>query len=77
LVPSGSPRQSVAAALGLYVALRDEAVRRGVTVEYGKHLTDAERTAAGVRATFTDGGHTEGGQNCSGWSGATGPRRCD
>ncbi|MGH3831902.1 MAG: FAD-dependent oxidoreductase [Pseudonocardiaceae bacterium] len=43
----------------LYVALRDEAVRRGITVEYGKRLTDAERTAAGVRATFTNG-HAEG-----------------
>ncbi|MGH3865373.1 MAG: FAD-dependent oxidoreductase [Pseudonocardiaceae bacterium] len=35
-------------------------MRRGVTVEHGKRRTDAERTAAGVRAKFTDGGHVGG-----------------
>ncbi len=44
----------------LYVALQDEAVRRGVTVEYRKRLAEAEGTAAGVRATFEDGSQAEG-----------------
>ncbi|MGH3755141.1 MAG: FAD-dependent monooxygenase [Pseudonocardiaceae bacterium] len=44
----------------LYVALRDEAVRRGVTVGYRKRLAEAEGTAAGVRATFEDGSQAEG-----------------
>lgn len=39
----------------LYQALRDEAVRRGVTVEYSKRLQDAEPTQTGVRAKFSDG----------------------
>ncbi|GGK95057.1 FAD-dependent oxidoreductase [Planomonospora parontospora subsp. parontospora] len=44
----------------LYRALRDEAVRRGVRVHYGKRLTDAETTADGVRAVFADGSTAEG-----------------
>lgn len=44
----------------LYVVLRDEAARRGVTIEYGKRLAEAERTATGVCATFEDGSHAEG-----------------
>ncbi len=39
----------------LYEALRDEAVRRGVRIHYGKRLQDATATADGVRAAFTDG----------------------
>ncbi|HEY2793480.1 MAG TPA: NAD(P)/FAD-dependent oxidoreductase, partial [Micromonosporaceae bacterium] len=39
----------------LYQALRDEAVRRGVPVEYGKRLADATAIPGGVRATFADG----------------------
>jgi FAD-dependent urate hydroxylase len=39
----------------LYAALRDEAMRRGVSVQYGKRLVDAERTANGVTAVFADG----------------------
>jgi 2-polyprenyl-6-methoxyphenol hydroxylase-like FAD-dependent oxidoreductase len=38
----------------LYQALRDEAVRRGITIEYGKQLDGAEFTTTGVRARFTD-----------------------
>src|SRR5438067_6248969 len=41
----------------LYVALRDEAVRRGIQVEYGKRLVDVED---GVRARFADGTTAEG-----------------
>jgi 2-polyprenyl-6-methoxyphenol hydroxylase-like FAD-dependent oxidoreductase len=44
----------------LYVALRDEAVRRGIKTEYGKRLVDASGGADGVRATFADGSHSEG-----------------
>jgi 2-polyprenyl-6-methoxyphenol hydroxylase-like FAD-dependent oxidoreductase len=44
----------------LYAALRDEAVRRGVTIEYGKRLVDADVTPHGVRATFADGTTAEG-----------------
>lgn len=44
----------------LYRALRDEAVRRGVAIEYGKRLRTAERTATGVRAMFADGTAAEG-----------------
>ncbi|MFI6300556.1 FAD-dependent oxidoreductase [Amycolatopsis thailandensis] len=44
----------------LYVALRDEAVRRGIEVRYGKRLADAQETGGGVRATFEDGSSSEG-----------------
>ncbi|MFF3439314.1 FAD-dependent oxidoreductase [Streptosporangium sp. NPDC002721] len=44
----------------LYLALRDEAVRRGVRIHYGKRLTDASITTDGVRAAFADGGTAEG-----------------
>jgi 2-polyprenyl-6-methoxyphenol hydroxylase-like FAD-dependent oxidoreductase len=44
----------------LYQALRDEAVRRGITFEYGKRLTDAAVTHGGVVARFADGGTAEG-----------------
>ena len=39
----------------LYSALRDEAVRAGVPVLYGKRLVDAHETSDGVVATFEDG----------------------
>ncbi|MGW3964610.1 FAD-dependent oxidoreductase [Amycolatopsis sp. NPDC005003] len=44
----------------LYVALRDEAVRRGIRVEYGKRLTGASQTNTHVSAEFADGSHAEG-----------------
>ncbi len=44
----------------LYRALRDEAVRRGVAIEYGKRLRTAEGTARGIRAMFADGTAAEG-----------------
>src|SRR5215210_733320 len=45
----------------LYRTLRDEAVRRGASVEYGKRLVDAENTPdGGVVARFEDGTETEG-----------------
>ena len=40
----------------LYRILRDEAVRRGVPITYGRRLTAVDPTpGGGVRATFTDG----------------------
>jgi FAD-dependent urate hydroxylase len=45
----------------LYSALRDEAVRRGIRIEYGKRLTDAGPTPdARVVARFADGTTAEG-----------------
>jgi FAD-dependent urate hydroxylase len=45
----------------LYRALRDEAVRRGARVEYGKRLVDAETIPdGGVAARFEDGTEAEG-----------------
>ncbi|MFD8499115.1 FAD-dependent monooxygenase [Amycolatopsis sp. NPDC059657] len=45
----------------LYVALRDEAARRGIVTHYGKRLTDAVNVGDGVRAQFEDGTEAEGG----------------
>ena len=44
----------------LYVALRDEAVRRGIRIEYGKRLIGASQPGTHVRADFADGSHAEG-----------------
>ncbi|GHH67234.1 FAD-dependent oxidoreductase [Promicromonospora soli] len=44
----------------LYIRLRDEAVRRGIPIEYGKRLVDATRTSGGVVASFADGTTAEG-----------------
>ena len=39
----------------LYRALRDEAVRRGIPVAYGRNLINAQSTSDGVIAEFADG----------------------
>ncbi|MEQ7129407.1 FAD-dependent monooxygenase [Actinopolymorpha sp. B11F2] len=45
----------------LYIGLRDEAVRRGIAIEYGKKLLDATTGADGrVVATFADGNRDKG-----------------
>jgi FAD-dependent urate hydroxylase len=44
----------------LYRALCDEALRRGVRVEYGKRLVGAGSTATGARAEFADGSVVDG-----------------
>ena len=44
----------------LYRALRDEAVRRGARVEYGRRLVDAETMPDGVVARFEDSTEAEG-----------------
>jgi FAD-dependent urate hydroxylase len=53
-LPDGTVSQTLKRA-DLYRALRDEAVRRGAHVEYGKRLVDAETTPDGVTARFEDG----------------------
>ncbi|WP_206784397.1 NAD(P)/FAD-dependent oxidoreductase [Amycolatopsis sp. MtRt-6] len=58
-LPDGTVSQTVLRS-DLYVALRDEAARRGIRVEYGKRLTDASQANTHVSAKFSDGSHTEG-----------------
>ena len=58
-LPDGTVSQTLKRA-DLYRALRDEAVRRGARVEYGKRLVDAETTPDGVVARFEDGTEAEG-----------------
>jgi FAD-dependent urate hydroxylase len=63
VAPDGVVSRTVRRA-DLYGGLRDEAVRRGVRVEYGKRLVDVRRPAAGsgrgVVARFADGTEAEG-----------------
>ena len=60
-LPDGTVSQTVKRT-DLYGALRDEAVRRGVRVQYGKRLVDARILPAGggVEAHFADGSRAEG-----------------
>jgi len=59
-LPDGTVCQTLKRA-DLYRALRDEAVRRGARLEYGKRLVDAETTSdGGVAARFEDGTEAEG-----------------
>ncbi len=53
-LPDGTYNQTITRA-DLYGVLRDEAVRRGVPIEYGRRLISAESTSDGVVATFADG----------------------
>jgi 2-polyprenyl-6-methoxyphenol hydroxylase-like FAD-dependent oxidoreductase len=58
--PDGSVSQTILRS-DLYRALRDEAVRLGARVEYGRRLADAEPTAGGtVLARFTGGATATG-----------------
>jgi 2-polyprenyl-6-methoxyphenol hydroxylase-like FAD-dependent oxidoreductase len=58
-LPDGTVTQTITRA-AIYTALRDEAVRRGVRIEYGKRLTTASSTPDGVTATFADGSTAHG-----------------
>ena len=59
-LPDGTVSQTLKRS-DLYRALRDEAVRRGVRVEYGKRFVDARITPdGGVAARFEDGTEAEG-----------------
>ena len=53
-LPDGTVGQTIRRA-DLYRALRDEALRRGARIAYGKRLIDAGSTGDGVTATFADG----------------------
>jgi FAD-dependent urate hydroxylase len=53
-LPDGTVSQTLKRS-ALYGTLRDEAVRRGARVEYGKQLVDAEIRSDGVVARFEDG----------------------
>jgi len=59
LADFGMPSRTLKRA-DLYSALRDEATRRGVEIEYGRRLTDATMKSDGVTAVFEDGS-TAGG----------------
>ena len=59
-LPDGTVSQTLKRA-DLYRTLRDEALRRGANIEYGKRLVDAEvRPDGGVAARFEDGTEAEG-----------------
>ena len=58
-MPAGTLTQTLERA-DLYRTLRDEAVRRGARVEYGKPLVDAQTTPDGVVARFEDGTGADG-----------------
>lgn len=59
-LPSGAACRTIKRA-DLYTALRDEALRRGVTMAYGKRLLDTERLPSGrVMAHFEDGTTAKG-----------------
>jgi FAD-dependent urate hydroxylase len=59
-LPDGTVSQTLKRA-DLYRELRDEAIRRGARVEYGKRLVDAGITPdGGVAARFEDGTEAEG-----------------
>ncbi|MGW1887117.1 FAD-dependent monooxygenase [Streptomyces sp. NPDC001970] len=51
---AGTPSMTIRRA-GLYRALHQAAVRRGITVNHGQRLVSAEDTGEAVRATFADG----------------------
>jgi len=53
-LPDGTSTLTITRA-DLYGVLRDEAVRRGIRVEYGKRLVAAAPDRTGVTATFADG----------------------
>ena len=58
-LPDGTVSQTLKRA-ELYRTLRDESLRRGARVEYGKRLVDAGITPDGVAARFEDGTGAEG-----------------
>jgi FAD-dependent urate hydroxylase len=58
-LPDGTVCQTIKRA-DLYLALREEAVRRGVEIRFGKRLIGAENTGDGVVARFDDGSSDTG-----------------
>jgi FAD-dependent urate hydroxylase len=58
-LPDGTVARAITRS-DLYAALRDEAIEQGVQIEFGKRLANAEVTADGVIAYFTDGTEARG-----------------
>jgi FAD-dependent urate hydroxylase len=58
-LPDGTVTHTIKRA-HLYRALHDEAIRRGIRIEHGKRLVDAETTPDGVVARFEDGTQATG-----------------
>jgi FAD-dependent urate hydroxylase len=58
-LPDGTTSQTIKRA-DLYRALHDEALARGIRIEHGKRLLDAQDTGDGVRAVFADGSEATG-----------------
>jgi FAD-dependent urate hydroxylase len=53
-LPDGTTARTMTRS-GLYSMLREEAGQRGISIVYGKRLTDVEESHEGVRAIFHDG----------------------
>ena len=58
-LPDGTTSQTIKRA-ALYRVLREEALARGIRIEHGKRLVDAQDTGDGVRAVFADGSEAVG-----------------
>jgi 2-polyprenyl-6-methoxyphenol hydroxylase-like FAD-dependent oxidoreductase len=58
-LPDGTVGQTLQRS-DLYRALRDEALRRGARIEYGRRLVEAAASGDGVTATFADGSRASG-----------------
>ena len=58
-LPDGTTSQTIKRA-DLYRVLHEEALARGIRIEHGKRLVDAQDTGDGVRAVFADGSEAVG-----------------
>jgi FAD-dependent urate hydroxylase len=58
-LPDGTTSQTIKRA-DLYRVMREEALARGIRIEHGKRLVDAQDTGEGVRAVFADGSEAVG-----------------
>jgi FAD-dependent urate hydroxylase len=58
-LPDGTTSHTMKRA-DLYQAIRDEATTRGIAIEHGKRLVNAEPAGDGVRAVFEDGSEATG-----------------
>jgi FAD-dependent urate hydroxylase len=58
-LPDGTTSQTIKRA-DLYRVLHEEALARGIRIEHGRRLVDAQDTGDGVRAVFADGSEAVG-----------------
>jgi FAD-dependent urate hydroxylase len=58
-LPEGPASQTLKRA-DLYQALHEEAARRGIRIEHGKHLVDAKQTGDAIQVVFADGSEATG-----------------